>query len=255
MMQKLKIKNYILDDGRPIICVPIIKKSQEDIVKEAKKLVEKQVQMIEWRVDWFENAMSLEAIQDVLKEIRPLLENVMLLFTFRSKKQGGELAAEAPYLIKLYELAAKSGVVDLIDVEFFETKNPRKIIRSIQSQGVAVISSHHDFDETPSEFVIHMILEQMAEGGADIVKLAVMPKNPLDVLSLLAATTKFKEGHKELPVVTMSMGRYGVISRISGETFGSCITFGSHEQPSAPGQLQMETLDKILNYLHETGNR
>lgn len=254
-MRKLTIKNQILDEGRPLICVPVIEKDRESIIIEAKCLAKKRVQMIEWRVDWYQDAMDLEAVQGVLEELKPFLESSILLFTFRTKKQGGELAADEAYLCKLYELAAKSGAVDIIDVEFFETKNSRNVIRSLQEQGVKVISSHHDFDGTPSEEMMEMILGQMAEGGADIVKLAVMPKNPADVLHLLAATAAFKEKHSELPVVTMSMGAYGAVSRISGETFGSCITFGSHEQPSAPGQLQMEKLETILNYLHETGNR
>lgn len=254
-MQKLTIKNQTLGEGRPVICVPVIEKDREGIIIEVKCLVEKQVQMIEWRVDWYQDAMDLKAVQGVLKELRPFLGSTILLFTFRTKKQGGERAADEAYLAKLYELAVKSEAVDMIDVEFFETKNSRKVIGHLQEQGVKVISSHHDFDETPSEEIMYMILEQMAEGGADIVKLAVMPEKPADVLHLLAATVAFKEKHVELPVVTMSMGAYGVISRISGETFGSCITFGSHEQPSAPGQLQMEKLETILNYLHETGNR
>lgn len=254
-MQKLTIKNQNLDGGRPVICVPVVKKDRESILTEVKELVQKQVQMIEWRVDWYQDAMDPEAVQRVLEEMKPLLGSTILLFTFRTKKQGGELAADEAYLTKLYELAANSRAADIVDVEFFEVKNSRKVIRNIQAQGVKVISSHHDFDDTPSEKIMEMILGQMAEGGADIVKLAVMPKNPADVLHLLAATADFKENHPLLPVVTMSMGAYGVISRISGETFGSCITFGSHEQSSAPGQLQLEQLETILNYLHEAGNR
>ena len=82
-----------------------------------------------------------------------------------------------------------------------------------------------------------------------------MPNEVTDVFRLLSVTHDFKEIHKELPVVTMSMGGYGVISRICGELYGSCITFGSHEKPSAPGQLQMDVLAQILDTLHEAGER
>lgn len=250
-----KIKNYIIGEGRPIICVPVVKKTKEQIVNEVKVLVEKDVQMIEWRVDWYQDALSLDAVREVLDELDKIIKETILLFTFRTKKQGGELAAEEGYLMQLYETAAESGVVDLIDVEFFEKENPQKTIRSIQEKNVKVISSHHDFDETPSAEIMASVLEQMADSETDIAKLAVMPKNQQDVLRLLAVTAEFKERYPEIPVVTMSMGGLGTVSRICGEVFGSCITFGSHEQPSAPGQLQMEKLGTILDYLHETGSR
>ena len=54
-----------------------------------------------------------------------------------------------------------------------------------------------------------MLLEQMCAGGADIVKLAVMPQNMEDVLKLLSVTYEFKEENPDTPVITMSMGRWG----------------------------------------------
>ena len=48
------------------------------------------------------------------------------------------------------------------------------------------------------------------------------------------------EEHHDTPAITMSMGKDGVISRLCGEVFGSCVTFGSHEKASAPGQMQMD---------------
>lgn len=254
-MQKLTIKNQRIDDGRPIICVPVVAVSREEIVREIGALAQKKAQMIEWRVDWFEYAQSPEKVKEVLEQIEPLTKDVIFLFTVRSKRQGGELAVKEENLLQLYELAASSTVVDLIDVEFFEIKHPQKMIRNIQSHKVKVISSHHDFDETPSEEIMTMILEKMAQGGADIVKLAVMPRCVKDVLRLLSATIEIKEKYPSLPLVTMSMGSLGTVSRICGETFGSCITFGSHARCSAPGQLQMEKLEEILNALHEAGIR
>ena len=87
-------------------------------------------------------------------------------------------------------------------------------------------------------------------GEVDLAKLAVMPKNADDVLRLLKVTYDIKKQYPALLVVTMSMGKLGVISRLSGEIFGSCITFGADGEVSAPGQMQMETLSGILDALH-----
>ena len=127
-----------------------------------------------------------------------------------------------------------------------------KALSRLKECGVVTISSHHDFDKTPEIGVMQMLLEKMQEGGADIVKLAVMPNNKQDVLDLLSVTNSFVKEFPQTPIVTMSMGRDGMISRVSGEIFGSCVTFGSHEKASAPGQIQMDDLKNILNRIHSS---
>lgn len=254
-MPKLIIKNHRLDTGRPIICVPVIETKKKDIIKEIDTLTKQGVAMIEWRADWYEDADNPEAVRDILEEMKPLVLHTILLVTFRSRAQGGEREITESERQTFYELAAKSEAADMVDVECFEVTRPKELISSLKRQGATVIASHHNFKETPAKEEMSHILEQMAESGADIVKLAVMPQETEDVLRLLSVTHEFKSAHKELPVVTMSMGAYGVVSRICGEIFGSCITFGSHEKPSAPGQLQMGALAQILDTLHEAGER
>lgn len=96
-----------------------------------------------------------------------------------------------------------------------------------------------------------MLLEQMCAGGADIVKLAVMPQDMEDVLKLLSVTNEFKEENPDTPVITMSMGKMGMISRLCGESFGSAITFAAHKKASAPGQMEMHEVADILERIHK----
>ena len=96
-----------------------------------------------------------------------------------------------------------------------------------------------------------MLLEQMQQGGADVAKLAVMPQTPEDVVRLLKVTNDMKQKYPTLPVVTMSMGALGVVSRMAGEIFGSCITFGAVGEISAPGQIQANKLEDILEIIHQ----
>ena len=121
--------------------------------------------------------------------------------------------------------------------------------------GVHVIASHHDFEQTPERGVIRMLLEQIRESGADVVKLAVMPQSMQDVLDLLEETNAFHEKYPDKALITMSMGALGAISRVSGEFFGSCVTFGAGEQASAPGQLPMGELEQLLGILHKSISR
>ena len=87
---------------------------------------------------------------------------------------------------------------------------------------------------------------KMQQLGADLPKVAVMPHSAKDVLALLSSTDEMACYHNETPVIAISMGPLGVITRISGEIFGSAVTFGSAKATSAPGQLESNMLYKIL---------
>ncbi|MBF1357436.1 MAG: type I 3-dehydroquinate dehydratase, partial [Megasphaera micronuciformis] len=90
----------------------------------------------------------------------------------------------------------------------------------------------------------------MKKLGAHVAKLACMPQSAKDVLTLLAATEQVKSQYPDEPIITMSMGKLGAVSRISGEVFGSSLTFGSAKKASAPGQIEVTVLQKILETLH-----
>ena len=86
----------------------------------------------------------------------------------------------------------------------------------------------------------------MQELGCDLAKAAVMPQTEKDVLTLLEATLEMKEEHPRTPVITMSMGAMGAITRSGGGRFGSAVTFGTAGPASAPGQLPAELLKRLF---------
>lgn len=245
-------KGKILGAGKPLICVPVTMQKREEIIEEIKFLAEKKVDMIEWRMDWYEEVLEKDCITSLLEEVRPYLKETLFLLTFRSKMQGGNRQLAPAEILELNEAAAKTGVPDFVDMEYFEYERPGKAIQRIKNCGAYVITSHHDFEKTPESGVLQMLLEKMYKGGADIVKLAVMPNTHQDVLDLLSATESFCRHYPDTPAITMSMGKEGVISRLCGEVFGSCVTFGSHEKASAPGQMQMEDLEVVLEKIHRS---
>ena len=250
MKNVLEIKNKVFGIGKPLICVPVMETEKEGIVEEVKRLVEEGIDMVEWRVDAYSGIHSLNAIREVLAELKPVLGETILLFTFRSKEQGGLCSLAYERIYDLHQVAAESGIVDLIDVEYFQSDDIDKEIRTLQRMGAKVVTSHHDFFETPSEDVLFMLLEQMKHSHADIVKLAVMPQDAKDVLRLLEETNHFHTRYPNQPLITMSMGKLGVVSRISGEIFGSCVTFGAGKNASAPGQVPMKELQKMLSVIN-----
>ena len=108
--------------------------------------------------------------------------------------------------------------------------------------------SNHDFEKVPTKDVIEFRLSKMAELGADVPKLACMPQNAEDVLTLLSATTSAIHNINK-PLITMAMGDLGKVTRIAGQVFGSSLSFGAVGKTSAPGQLSIEDLRNAESYL------
>lgn len=252
-MNTVKVRNVVLGEGKPKICVPIVGITKEDIINQAKALANVVVDVVEWRVDWFEGVFELDKVKDVLVDLRKELKELPILFTFRTSNEGGEKAIETKDYVNLNKEVAKTGLVDLVDVEVFTGDEVvREIIESVHRHDVKVVASNHDFNKTPSKGDIVSRLRKMQDLGADIPKIAVMPKCKLDVLELLEATVIMSEQYATRPIITMSMAEQGVVSRLCGEVFGSCITFGVVNKASAPGQINVEELNKVLDIINKS---
>lgn len=254
-MNTVKVKDVVIGDGIPKICVPIVAKTKDKIIEETLSLKNINVDMVEWRVDFFEDALDNEKVKAVLKELVQALNNVPLIFTFRTFKEGGEKVVDTLEYIKLNKAVIDTGLVDIIDIEAFTGDNfVKEVIQYAHAARVKVIASNHDFEKTPSKEEIISRLKKMQVMGADIPKIAVMPKSKLDVLELLEATVIMSEEFADRPIVTMAMSGLGVVSRLTGEVFGSAITFGTVNKASAPGQIGVERLYDLLQLLHKNIN-
>ena len=250
-MNTIKVRDIEIGAGAPKIIVPIIGVTKEDILNEAKTFDSIPVDVVEWRVDWFEHVFEFDKVEDVLKELRTALGNIPLLLTFRTKKEGGEKAIDTKDYKELNLRAAKTGYVDFIDVEIFTGDDVvREIIDGAHAAGVRIIASNHDFFKTPAKSDIIYRLRKMQDMGADIPKIAVMPQSKRDVLTLLCATEDMVTDYADRPIITMSMAGTGVISRLCGEVFGSSMTFGAAKKASAPGQMGVNDLNTVLDLLH-----
>lgn len=252
-MNTVKIRDIEIGAGAPKIIVPIVGVTKEDIIEEAKTFDSIPIDVVEWRVDWFEDVFDFAKVEDVLKDLREVLGNIPLLMTFRTSKEGGEKAIEADAYAELNKKAAATGLVDLVDVEAFTGDEVVKdIIEGAHAHGVKVVASNHDFDKTPDKDDIVGRLVKMQELGADIPKIAVMPQCKKDVLTLLEATREMAEEHADRPIITMSMAGTGLISRLCGEVFGSALTFGAVGKASAPGQMNASDLREILTLIDKS---
>ncbi len=253
MNKVVEVRNLKFGEGMPKICVPLVGKTNEDILKEAKALKDLKLDLVEWRVDHYVDVENIEKVLEILKELRKELNELPILVTFRSKKEGGEREVSVEYYSELNREIAKSKMADLVDVELFTGDEVVcEIVECAHENGVKVVMSNHDFFKTPSKEEIIKRLCRMQELNADLPKIAVMPQSAKDVVTLLAATEEMSREHANTPIITMSMGGCGLVSRLAGETFGSALTFGAAKQASAPGQIAVEELSQVLNILHKS---
>ena len=252
-MNTVKVRNIEIGAGIPKICVPIVGVTREEILAAVENIKSTKADVVEWRVDWYEDIFDFTKTEATMQTLREVLGEMPILFTFRTSKEGGEKAIETEAYVELNQNAAKTGLVDLVDVEAFTGDDVVKaVVETAHANGVKVIASNHDFHKTPAKEEIVSRLRKMQELGADIPKIAVMPQNKKDVLTLLAATEEMVSEYADRPIITMSMSGTGVISRLCGEVFGSALTFGAVGKVSAPGQMGIEDLTTVLGLLHKS---
>ena len=251
-MNQVTVRNITFGEGRPKICVPITGRTGEEIALRTAELKAAKPDLAEWRADWYEEVFDREKLETMLAWLRVELGGLPLLVTFRTREEGGEQSISAGAYEDFLRTVMDSGQADLIDVELFRGEELlRDICKEAKAQGIKVIASSHDFEKTPAKEKILARLIRMQDCGADLLKLAVMPQTAEDVLTLLSAPLEMKEQHAKQPVVTMSMGAKGAVSRLTGELFGSVMTFGSAGVASAPGQVSVPELKAALEVLRQ----
>ncbi|TWD94619.1 3-dehydroquinate dehydratase [Neobacillus bataviensis] len=251
MKKTITVKGITIGEGAPKICVPMVGTSLAQLIEEANYLNTLDLDVVEWRVDFFEDVEQIEKVKEALSEIRGILTETPLVFTFRSAKEGGEKEVSTAFYFELNKAIAETGLADIVDVELFNEENDvKELIEAAHARNVYVIISNHDFHATPAKEEIISRLCKAQELGGDLPKIAVMPTSTADVLTLLDATTTMNEQYADRPIITMSMAGKGVISRLAGELFGSALTFGAAKKASAPGQVAVKELRSVLNLLH-----
>ena len=208
-------------------------------------------------------AEFLHQCMHALDIFRMYLPDIPLLFTFRTAHEGGDAEISLATYCALNKAIAESGRVNMIDVEVFSFAKkaaPSEVIipaeietlmKDIHAANVEIVGSHHDFAKTDSKDVLVEYLEKISTTDADILKLAVMPKTEEDVQSLMDAAAEAHEKFPDRPIISISMGGLGQITRTDGERYGNYGTFAMVGQGSAPGQIPCDELMDILDAVHE----
>ncbi|MBL0716321.1 MAG: type I 3-dehydroquinate dehydratase [Desulfosarcina sp.] len=249
---KVTVRDKVIGGPDPLICLPLVASEKSELLNQAQELKQFDPDLLEWRIDAYDKVEDIGESLKVLKELREKIGNIPMIFTCRIDVEGGFKKISPDMRLNLIKTSIQSGHLDIVDVEMCNEPDFMAAVKETAKEfGTRLIFSYHNFNATPDEAFIHAKLTRAQEMGADIAKLAVMPKDYADVLTLLNATLKARTGAVKVPIVTMSMGPEGGVTRLVGGLFGSDITFAIGKKASAPGQIPIGELRQAMSVLYE----
>ena len=197
--------------------------------------------IIEWRADF----LPKEAILQVAPAIFEKFAGRELLFTLRTRAEGGEIDLDSAEYVQIIKDVAQLYQPEYIDFEYFSHKDVFEEMHDFPN----LVLSYHNFQETPENMM--EILSELTSLTPKVVKVSVMAHTEQDVLDLMNFTRGFKTLNPEQEYVTISMGKVGKVSRITSDVTGSSWSFASLDEASAPGQISLSSMKKIREILNE----
>lgn len=242
-----QVKNLNIGELPVKTIVPITAKTKQEALDQAQIIANNpNVDMVEFRIDLLDFASNNKAVIKLGKELNQILKNKPLIATIRTANEGGKLNISDADYQETYTEYLKQPFMQLLDIEMFRSPaRVERLIKLAHDKKVLIIMSNHDFDKTPSQQEIEQRLLEQDQMGADILKIAVMPQSKQDVLTLMNATLNVSHKSKK-PLLTMSMGSLGTISRIATANVGGSMSFGMIGEASAPGQIDVAQLKQFL---------
>lgn len=246
--RRIELNGRPVGDGAfPLIITPLVGSTSEAIAGELAAILPKKPDLLEWRVDFFAAIGDTARVVETARAIRAAAGGIPVLLTRRNASEGGQpIAIAESQVVAMYCAACEARCVELIDYELSNDPADLAALRRVSAaHGIAMIMSYHNFHETPDAATLDGKFARAQALHADVGKVAVMPKDPGDVLALLAATYRASQS-LSIPLISMSMGGIGSLSRMIGWVYGSAATFAVGKSSSAPGQVAIEELRAAL---------
>lgn len=196
--------------------------------------------LIEWRADY----LPADAILTVAPAIFEKFAGREIIFTIRTKAEGGQIALDDQTYVDLIRQINDLYQPSYIDFEYYSHQPVFDQVTDLPN----LVLSYHNFERTPENLM--EIFSELTALAPRVVKLAVMPQQEQDVLDIMTYTRGFKTLNPAQSYATMAMGDLGKLSRIAGGLVGSCWSFASLETASAPGQMSLTDMAHFREVLY-----
>jgi len=245
----LPVRGVEFGGPKPLFCVPLVAQSPEELAEQARVAHRLAPDLIEWRADYSSDLAPENLVRDA-RMLREIVANIAIVFTLRVKSEGGAQAISQAHRRAAIERVLRSGSIDIVDLELAsEPEFLDPLMALAKHRGVRVILAFHDFSSTPPNEELSARIRAMHARGADIAKIAVMPRVPEDVPRLFQVTIAARAAFPAMPLAMMSMGGLGSITRVAGFLYGSDMAFAVAQESSAPGQIPLEDARRMAELI------
>ena len=249
MSPPLRIRGLEYGGAQPLFCIPLVPPDLGSLSVQAGIAAALKPDLIEWRADFFRH-QTPERLLEGASVLRGIAADAAIIFTLRAKNEGGAQEIAPSARRQLIDSVLRSKTIDIVDLELANEPDSLAALMPVAHDcGVRVLLAIHDFERTPPNDVLTGHIRAMRRLGADIAKLAVMPRTEDDVLRLLDVTIRARREFPSLPLCTMSMGRLGSVTRVAGFLYGSDMAFAVGMEASAPGQIPIDDARRMTDLL------
>lgn len=219
---------------KPKIIIPI---------KNIEKIEKSDVEYVEVRADFMKN----EEILENMRYIRKMLIDKKIIFTYRTKSQGGMGVDSADFYMKIIDEVSNENLADIYDIEgVYNINYLENLIESLHNKNKKVIFSYHNFSNDYDIKLIEEVVQKFEKLNADILKIAINVEKNSEIIDFLYFTKDIRKRLKNKEFIFISMGKKGMITRI----FNTDYTFSYIEEKSADGQIEYEMMKKILEAIY-----
>ena len=216
------------------VCIPLTGETGEALLAEIDAALTQTPDFLEWRRDYFkEEEPAAEAA--VLKKLAGC--GVGVIYTFRAAAEGGVCDVCDADRLAAISRCVTAGAADYIDVELDSAPDFFQAVRNILSDSnCKLLLSHHNFERTYAMEETVEILRRMEAAGAEVLKLAMTPKNREDLRREITAVQNYSLACDK-PIVMIAMGDLGKITRLIPDILGGSLSYASGRTGTAPGQM------------------
>jgi 3-dehydroquinate dehydratase I len=237
-------------DALPAIIVPLVGATPEALQDEVVTSVARRADLLEWRIDFFEAIDDVQSVVETARAIRAAARGLPVLLSRRNLAEGGQpIPISSQAVVDLYAAVCRTRCVDMIEFELAHPVDDIRRLRALSAaNGIAMMLSYQNFVRTPEAPLLEAKFEAAEHLGADVAKVAVMARDPQDILTLMEATARASRT-AGIPLVSTAMGGMGTLARLVGWVYGSAATYAIGRNPSADGQIPIGDLRKALDVL------
>lgn len=246
-----KLGRVTLGEGMPAICVPVMGRTIPEIAQAAARAKAAQADVIELRIDSLTDRPGLQEAMDACRAVRGSAEEIPLLFTLRTRRDGGAGTADVQAYEALLGAVMESRACDAVDCELSAGEAVfARLAEQAKAAGVLLVGSSHEFGEIGDLQRAAQWLKRQEALGADVCKAAVMTRTNAEAFALAQVYAGVYE-QLTIPMIAIAMGPAGIMTRVGAACMGSCLTFGTAGEASAPGQIDAKKLRTALEIVQD----